>query len=275
MSDSWQRQAGQWQRVGAPLRPSDEDVARFEAVVAATTRAEAPLRALVLGVTPELARLAWPAGTDLVAVDKSAEMIAAVWPGFPSPGRGALLADWLALPLPPHSRDVAIGDGSLNCVGGADEHRRLLESVARVLVPGGRFALRMFARPERRETVAEVFADARHGRIRSFHGFKMRLLVACQGDGCDRVRVGDVWTAFREHAPEDFGARAGWSAETVATIDAYRDKDTVYSFPSSSEMRALLEGLGFRLRSVSFGSYELGERCPFFEAFAPGGAPTR
>ena len=76
----WPRHAGQWQRVGPPLRPGPDDVRHIEACIAAWSsrqRRAAP-RALLLGVTPELATLNWPDGTALLAVDRALPMIHAV-----------------------------------------------------------------------------------------------------------------------------------------------------------------------------------------------------
>ena len=69
-TDSLALQARHWNLLGPPLRPSRDDVAILEGVVQSLHTAP---RVLLLGVTPELATLAWPAGTELVAVDRVRE----------------------------------------------------------------------------------------------------------------------------------------------------------------------------------------------------------
>lgn len=267
----WERQAAQWRQVGAPLRPSGEDLSLYESVLLGCTAAkDRRLRGLLLGVTPELAGLAWPAGTDLVAVDRCAEMIERVWPGFPVPGRGATLADWLALPLPDRSRDVVIGDGSLNVIRYPDQTLGVLESAGRVLAADGRMVVRVFARPETAETTAEVFEAAMAGRIRGFHAFKLRLLMAVQGSEQIELRTGDTWQCWDREGPgpEALAARTGWPPDQISTIDAYRDQDTTYSFPTLAELRALVARSPLQEVGCSAGSYELAERCPRL-VFAP------
>lgn len=261
----WTRQAAQWRQVGAPLRPSGEDLSLYESVLLGRVRANGPrLRGLLLGVTPELAGLAWPSGTDLVAVDRCADMIERVWPGYPTPGLGALLADWLALPLPDRSRDVVIGDGSLNVIRYPDQTLGVLESAGRVLADDGRLVVRVFARPETGESSDEVFGAAMTGRIRGFHAFKLRLLMAVQGTENIRLRIGDVWQCWDREGPgaEALAGRTGWPLEVISTIDAYRDQDTLYSFPTLTELRALVAKSPLVEVACSSGSYELAERCP-------------
>ncbi|MDD5565258.1 MAG: hypothetical protein PHQ91_16200, partial [Thermoanaerobaculaceae bacterium] len=78
----WERTARDWKHFGPPLRPSGPDVARFEALARGEAeRRGRALSALLCGVTPEIAGMAWPADTRLTAVEQSIEMIREVWPG--------------------------------------------------------------------------------------------------------------------------------------------------------------------------------------------------
>jgi len=62
----WAEIARRWAEVGPPLRPSAEDLAFYRRAGRLTRERGAP-RVLLLGVTPELYRLPWPDGTDLLA----------------------------------------------------------------------------------------------------------------------------------------------------------------------------------------------------------------
>jgi hypothetical protein len=88
----WSHHSQQWPLLGAPLRPSPADVRVFErwARSACPDGGPSPRLALLLGVTPECARMGWPEGIELTAVNRSPEMIDAVWPtrGISVPARG-------------------------------------------------------------------------------------------------------------------------------------------------------------------------------------------
>src|SRR6188768_3068242 len=104
-SAHWDAHAARWRLIGAPLRPAAEDLEYLRASVGRLGSASAPAEpalarsALLLGVTPEIAELAWQPPHRLVAVDKSEGMVNAVWPGD-TPTRRAIVGDWLALQLP-------------------------------------------------------------------------------------------------------------------------------------------------------------------------------
>lgn len=242
--DHWPLHARQWSRVGVPLRPSAADVAIAAREVAAWAAARGrPPRALLLGVTPELAAMAWPAGTTLAAVDRSAAMVAAV---FPSPGTPGLPAgatatagDWRALAAADAAFDVVLGDGCLACLPYAAGYRALAAELRRVVAADGMVALRLFALPEPAdaEPLAAVAAALRAGRIASFHALKWQIAMAIAPP--DRnVAVVEILRAFDAIAPDR--AALPWPPDVVATIDVYRDSDAVYSFPTEAEARAAL-----------------------------------
>ena len=130
--DHWNEHARQWSLIGPPLRPAAEDIRLLEAAVQdwrSCTAVAAP-RALLCGVTPEIARMRWPAGTRLIAVDHSRPMIAGVWPAAQVPGV-AVCGDWLALPFPfPRLMQAANG-----CACGACRAQRLIPSRRAALPP--------------------------------------------------------------------------------------------------------------------------------------------
>lgn len=259
MDGVWRAHAQQWARVGPPLRPVAEDGAVIEGVARGFT---AP-RVLVLGVTPEMAGLAWPPGARLLAVDKAPAMIARVWPGFPGPEQGAVCADWLEVPLEDRAWDLIVSDG---CFTVLPDHGALLDRVARWLAPDGRFVVRTFVRGED-ERPAEVFARAT--QMASFHELKLRLLMAVQGDA-PTVRTGDVWRVW-EDGPGDvaLAAATGWPLAQIATIDAYRGQDTIYAFPTEAALTAAMARAGLTVHAVHRPGYPLGDRCPTFVVGLP------
>lgn len=265
-SAHWNAHAARWQLIGAPLRPATEDIEYLRAsvarlssasVVAPTTRS-----ALLLGVTPELAELAWQPPHRLVAVDKSEGMVNAVWPGDTATRR-AIVGDWLALDLPEAPFDLVLGDGIFSLFDFPTGYARLATALAQVVKPGGLLSVRLFCRPDPSESPAKVFQALFGGTIGNFHVFKWRLAMALQGDATRGVRLADIWSAFCEHGGSvaNVAARSGWPVPVVGTIEGYRDVEERYSF---STAREVVDGLAsaFELVESWQPTYELGERCP-------------
>jgi SAM-dependent methyltransferase len=253
--------------IDSPLRPCPEDVRIIEEMLAAEPEvfgATAKKRAWLLGVTPEIATLHWPQAVELLAVERIQAMIDAVWPGD-TDNRRAICADWLDVPFPDQSVDLAIGDGCLTAVGFPDQLSRLLASLHRCLRRDGYLMLRLFCRPDAAEMPEAVIAALRSGAIGSFHAFKWRLAMAVQGmaDAPD-VAVDEVWRVW--HAARiDMRVLAearGWPPEQVGTIEFYQGSAARYNFMRYDQTIRHLQQAGFDLVATRIGHYELAERCP-------------
>lgn len=262
----WVAHARGWSLLGAPLRPSPEDVRAALSAIRSLSggRAEGGCRALLLGVTPELATMEWPAGTTLVAVDRSEAMLEAVFPrvGLPE-GARAILGEWESLPVETGSVDVVIGDGCLSMLEFPQGARRLGAEVRRALSPGGLFVIRAFAAPEDREEMAAIEEDLRAGAIGSFHALKWRVAMALQASAEAGVVLDDVYTTMDKLRPilAGFAERPGFEPDVVGTIEAYRGSPVKYWFPSVEELRGALSGSLVLERRIEK-TYELGDRCP-------------
>jgi hypothetical protein len=267
--DYWVKPARSWALRASPLRPSPEDVGIYEREIRRWHEAKrpVPLHALLLGVTPEIAAMPWPAGAQLLAADLSRPMIRGVWSGA-ALGHMAVCADWLALPLPDRTQDLVLGDGCFSALT-FDEYPAMSRGLRRAVHPQGLVLMRFFARPDRPETPASVFADLRAGRIGSFHAFKWRLAMALHGGLEAGVRLADIWNVWHDAIPhpEDLARERGWPLPVVLTVNDFRGIDTRYTFPTLAEARAVMAG-GFEEVSCHFPTYELGERCPIL-AFRP------
>lgn len=260
----WTSHARQWELIGPPLRPCLADVEFMKARVRSRFADRiGPLGALLLGVTPELASATWSPELELVAVDRCEAMIAEVWPGDTA-FRRALRGEWLELPVAPNSMDLALGDGCLSVFEFPRDYERFSAALARVLRPGGCVLLRLFCQPARAESVDEVFAALRAGRIGNFHAFKWRLAMALQGQNTARgVRLADIWDAFRARISDDraLASEVGFPLAEIATLGNYQDVATRYTYSTLDEALGILSR-HFELVEVWCGSYELGERCP-------------
>jgi SAM-dependent methyltransferase len=221
---------------------------------------------LLMGVTPELCTLPRDSGSRLLAVDRSLEMIRSVWPGPLQPGDRALCGAWNHLPLASASIDLALADGCLTNLSFPQGHAEVFAEVLRLLAPGGRWVTRAFVQAEEPETVERVLSDLGAGRVGGFHAFKWRLAMALQKDVETGVPVSSVHDALLAAEPDldALATRCGWRPEEVRTIEAYAGIATRYAFPTTSQLRTLLESVGFTVHDVVRPSYELGRRCPVF-----------
>ena len=257
-NDGWSEFHRRWSRLTPPLRPSPDVVGAMAAQIAGRDA-----RVLLLGVTPELCDIA----QETVAVDHSANMIARVWPGD-TPSRKAVLADWRSLPAMRADFSAAIGDGSLNAVSYAD-YPAVFAQLARVLAPGARIAFRVYETPQHCEAVAQLRDDVMAGRERRFHAFKWRLAMALaserQNPDLPVALIYDVFSRVFADNQALLGA-TGWSGADLAEMEAYRGRDTRYSFPTRHQLLAALPAQFKNAQFPSSGRYALAERCPIFAA---------
>ena len=253
--------APKWSHFGPPLRPSPDDTAVVQRVVNGLGTAA---QALVLGLTPEIIGCEWPADVSLTAVDHSATMIRALWPPAKGPANSrVILADWCAMPLPSETIDLAAGDGCYVLMSFPDGYQTLTREVHRVLRPAGRFVLRVFLRPDRAESVADIAQAFASGQIGSVHALKLRLLAALHGASGDGSRLDDVWHAWKSlpPLPAALAGTRGWTAEEIVGIESYGGMPSRYYLPTLAELRRSLIA-SFRELECAWGRHELGDRCP-------------
>lgn len=246
--DHWPDHARRWSLVGPPLRPGAEDLAFVERALPHTVR-----RALLLGATGELATMRWPTRTQLTAVDRIPAVLAHL---FPRAAGTPVVGDWRALPFADRTFDAIVGDGVLSVLA-IHDYPAIAAELARVLAPGGRVVLRLFASPPTRESLADISRALPAG----FHALKWRIAMAIADDRGD-VRVSDILAAFDRLAPDR--AALPYDRAVVDGIDVYRESGAVYSFPTETAALAPLAAAGLRVASRHQPTYELGERCPTY-----------
>jgi len=261
--DHWNEHARQWNLIGAPLRPVPEDIRVLERELRswqAHSGIVAP-RALLCGVTPEIARMQWPRGAQLIAIDHSMPMIAGVWPTGAVSG-SVVCGDWLELPLADATQHVLVGDGCCSLLIGHVRYAAFAAELRRVAAPDALLMMRYFIRPERSEPVGDVVEDLWQKRIGNFHVFKWRLAMALHGTLEEGVRLGDIWNVWQDAVPDPvrLAEFLDWPLPVVNTIHNYRGVDSRYSFPTLAEARALVGA--FDEVAIHIPKYELGERCP-------------
>ena len=251
----------QWSQFGPPLRPSSDETAVVQGVIRTLG---SPLRAVVLGLTPETIGCTWPRGTDVLALDHSAAMIDMLWPPAKAPpGARAIRADWRAMPILSSAIDLVAGDGCYPSLSYPEGYAELTREVSRVLRNGGRYVTRVFLRPDQLETVDDIASAVGRGTIGSVHALKLRLLAALHGASGEGTRLDDVWRAWKAipALPATLIGTKGWTADETTGIDGYRGLTTRYFLPTLAEMRAMLTPAFVEIECV-WGNHELGDRCP-------------
>lgn len=261
----WDLLAGQFQYQQPPLRPGREDISIFERLISGTRPAFPclPIDALLLGVTPEIVNLAWPAGSHLLAVEKSQPMIKLIWPGDIPGRRRVLRENWFDLKVQDHSLDLVMGDGVLTALSYPDQYRQLAGLVSRWLKPEGRLLFRVFARPEKAETLEAILADLRANRISKFDILKWRLAMMLQksiGEGVVLDEVYRAWANIEREHPLPL-AQTGWPAATVNTIKLYEGRMERYTFPTVKELDDAFSPQ-LRRASIVEPGYDFGHCCP-------------
>ncbi len=272
----WDTIAQAYFAMGSPLMPCAEDTAAMSQFVAQTNAAlgSRGVNALMWGVTPAIANLPWPTGSHLLAVDRSTEMLAQVWPGDIPSQRRSRWGEWLEPKVDPHVYDVVIGDGSFNCLEYPTQYKQLAAVTHDALQPDGALIARFFVKPAKSETVDTVFDALLRGQIGSPHAFKWRLFMAIMGEHATNIAVRDVYEVWQQ-ANLDHARllrATGWPATFLKSFDHYVHNDARYSFPSLPQVEESLAGL-FELDQVYIPTYELGERCPIVR-FKPKSART-
>lgn len=257
----WNAYAARWSLIGAPLRPSPTDIDYLRQSI--TRLLQLPRdrgRALLLGVTPEIAEVTWQPPLDLYAVDKSAGMVRGVWPGD-TDARRAVVGDWLELDEAPF--DAVIGDGVFSLFQFPDGYAQLGAALAKATRGGGLLSIRLFCRPVRAETLDDIDAALEARRIGNFNVFKWRLLMALQGDATRGVCLADAYDIFcaRFGGVAALAARTGFPEHVVGSIEGYRGVEDRYTFSTEDEVIEVLSQ-GFEPIETWRPDYELGERCP-------------
>ena len=260
----WEARSRRW-IVSTPISPLPDDVHFYERC-AARHAADAPLRALLLGVTPAIATMRWPKGTHLVALDWAEGMLRNVFPRASTPEHcSPLRGDWREIPIANASIDLVAGDGCYSAFADFDGPAQVNSEVARVLRPGGEFSMRCHRRLDRNAPAAELFERLFAGAIGDLDMFRWLLAMAVHGDSHTGVRLGDVWRAWNERVPDvsQAQARYGWKAQAVANMEGWRDATSRYVFPSLAQLRELAEP-HFELAGCDIPGYEWGEHFPRF-----------
>ena len=254
MKDHWQDYQKRWHLLEAPLRPNQEVV---DAIIAAVGERSASV--LLLGVTPELVE----PFECLTAVDKSAEMIGALW--HPQKSTQVVRhANWLAMDDTFGSYSAVVGDCSINALQSTDEITTLLCNVHDRLLDDGVFACRVFERPDEPITDEDLRLNIDSGVHGNFHAFKWQIAMGLAEQSGSSVKAADILARFNRLFPdrESIAEQTGWSIDVINTIDVYEHSDIALCFPSRQEFDGHFSQHFDEFEWVACGTYDLAECCP-------------
>ena len=254
-TNHWHGLFNAWSKLPTPVRAAEEAIATINSEVAGVT---GPI--LVLGLTSGL----MDAGSDITAVDQSRTLVERLWPGN-TPGRRALVGDWLDLSFEADSFAACIGDGSLISFDYPDRLQSLLAEVARCLRPGAIFACRVFLAPDPPERFADLDEAAIGPGPITFQLFKLKFATAIGAElGHPNVRVASIPEYFDARFPDRdrLAAATGWDRAEIDTVDVYRKSGATYAFPTRKQLLAVIPAAFTRVRCVTVANHPLGEEWP-------------
>ena len=259
----WHSIAREWRYFGSPLRPCDEDTRFMSKIIAKQFEGKRDLKALLCGVTPEIACMPWPSGALLTAVERAGDMIQEVWPGDMPGIRKVQQGDWLEFETDEAAFDVVIGDGCFISMKYPEGYRALAARISRLLKKDGLLIMRFFTQSEIKESPDQVFDQLSKGKIGSFHAFKWRLAMSLHESPDNGVCLHDIYTGWLRGDVKEQAlmAKTGWPAEALHTINLYENKQNSFAFAPLAETVAILKEF-FSIQATYIPTYELGERCP-------------
>ncbi len=262
MSNHRQEYHRAWSQLAPPLRPHPDVVAAVKEQIE-----DRHGRALLLGVTPELADVA----PDIVAVDRNFSMIANVWPGN-TPSRYAIVGDWRNSNFVPGAFSLCLGDGSLCGLAIPNDITVLFLELRRILKSGGRIVCRLYLSPDIAETISGLQEEVLSGTISNFHAFKMRLAMALAAQRpVPQICVANILESFNSlfKNRDELVRATGWFREQIDTIDFYRGSTVSFNLPTKDQLLSVVSGICPSARLVPSGTYAMSERCPLLVAETP------
>ena len=147
-----------------------------------------------------------------------------------------------------------------------DRQLKFVDSLHRVLAPGGMVILRLFTPPEHREDFRVVLEDFSQGKIRDLNILKLRLGAALQENKEQGVELGYIWEQVNSVAGdfESFARKIGWQPEHLQAINSYKKSTNRYYFVTVEEVLEMFvhHSGKFHFKAIHKPTYELGERCP-------------
>lgn len=259
LADRWTAIAKDLHKWSSPLKPSKEDTGLLSQEVGRWAQREGRdlVSAALLGVTQEITTNEWPIPVNLSAYDISPGMVELH--GIQNARVVSEVRDWFTLGETGHVFDVVLGDGSFVFYG-PEKAQLLVEVIDQILSPRGIYVGRNFVLPPPPTdfSALEVMAQFRAGSFQTIEELKFRVGMALQPGSALGIQLGII----EQHlAPYRDELLARYGAESVSTLDHYKDSQGQLYFPHWTQVTDLFRSRGFRVQAI-FPSYDFGECCP-------------
>eukprot|EP01006_Ploeotia_vitrea_P066404 TRINITY_DN94915_c0_g1_i1.p1 TRINITY_DN94915_c0_g1~~TRINITY_DN94915_c0_g1_i1.p1 ORF type:complete len:295 (-),score=37.62 TRINITY_DN94915_c0_g1_i1:210-1058(-) len=265
--DRWNRYKG-FKALTPPLIPCEEDRDEMQRAIGVVQQKNPHLQALMLGVTPGVAKLDYGENSTLLAVDISEGMIERDWIGDVEGKRSVQQGNWLELSKSKANMskfDIVLGDGSFSVLVTVEQWRALLATVVTVLKPGGQLVIRLFAPLSEQEEPQDVKKDIEDGKIGNFGIAKFRLGMAFRNKETNIMQLQTVYDYVVQQWPDLsllIKDKEGWSEGDISTIKNWNGQNSVLTFLTQSEFIQMAEEAGLTLNNAYTPKYEFGDCCP-------------
>jgi SAM-dependent methyltransferase len=265
LSRQWSYTASTWERILPPLKPVAEDLRVITGYLGSAGQSAGNV--LILGVTREYLALPWPGDTSVRALDYAPVMLRTVWQGAAGTG---ILGDWRRMPVSSQSQQAVLLDAGLCLLPWPHGQEQVVREVARVLVPGGLFIVRVLVLPDVPETTAEVMEELEKGQIPDLSHLRIRLWMAMQHEYRKPATNRQFWYKLQEacRGRDDLASRCDTTVEYIGEINrkSLFEPERDYEFAALAQYIALFtdSSSGFEILEISTPTYKLGSRCPTF-----------
>jgi len=257
-----------WPRLKPPLRPSSGDLALFQQSIDGWTAGQQagapPPQVLLLGATPELRDLDWPAGSRITVLERDSGAVSEVWKG---PLESVHVKDWLTLTPQDGPFDIVLCDAGLHTLNYPKAQAELAKVLADVTLAGAIVVFRLLCPPSQHESTVRVAAELWAGNIGDMSQLMLRTAQSMQHSATAGVRISTVWLKLRSLSKnwETLAERTGWAMEDIQTADLYRFSAAKFHYPDLAQTMALFghNGTGdFEMIRLSTGDGPLAAQCP-------------
>jgi len=265
---SWQEVLDIWKNFLSPIRPSIKDQQVYEALVKEIELGQESC-ALILGVTPELRKLANKYRFRVVAVDLHTVMIKAMNRltslEHATCNEAIVKGYWLSLPFAKRKFDLVLSDCSLNSLTKI-ESQRLLEEIKWLLEEDGHVIMRVMtcSKEWRGQSILDVIKKQRRRQLGNSELFENSYLqILCSSEAYDQItsqssiiKARIEWR--RLYCSNEISRREFEAFENVLGKGAY--SPTVLE---RSELEELLKH-HFKVISVEYGQSKSMKYCPIY-----------
>lgn len=270
MDEFWRQMIASIQNMASPMRPEPKEISFIEKKVknrVSGIDGQLDLKALLLGVTPEIVDMNWPIGMELEAVDRSEAMADAFWLGDIPGKRKLTKGNWWDFPATASSFHFIFGDGIFNIQSFPGQFETFASRMSGLLHRNGLAFFRVFTRSENPDSPEKVINQLRSGYISSYQEFRLRFTIALQEDAGIGVAssIPNTHQILKDMGVnvEELALLPDYSGIAEPMLALNKPQSLQMCFPSQQEfVNAVSPWLN--VVDVGYGEHSLARHCPVF-----------